>query len=81
MMIAPAAFIRSTTMASAGAMKSLNSGEPRVKGIPFTGMLSFTACGKPCIQPRYSPRANCASRSLASASNASRGGIEMMAFT
>jgi hypothetical protein len=52
MMMEPAAFMRSTKIASASGTKSLSSGEPCAVGMPFVAARSLMACGKPCIQPR-----------------------------
>ncbi len=46
-----------------------SSGEPQVVRRPRVGARSFTACGKPCIQPRRWPRASSRSRSSASSSS------------
>jgi hypothetical protein len=48
---------------------------------PFVIARSFGACGIPCSQPWYSPRASAASFSAASASKVARSRSEISAFT
>src|SRR5215468_5278971 len=80
MRIAPFVFNRSTKIESSRGTVS-RRGEPQVVRIPFVEAKSLTAWGNPCIQPKYSPRVSCASRSVACASSASRGCSETMALT
>ena len=49
MMIEPAAFMRSTMMASAAGTKSLKMREPCVVRMPLVAARSLIACGKPCM--------------------------------
>ena len=79
--MAPADLIRLTNSSSSSAIRSANIGDPDVNGRPLAAERSFTACGNPCIQPRYCPLANCESRSRASAVNASRSRNATIAFT
>ncbi len=55
MAIAPAAFMRSTTGASTGAMTSASAGRPLVVGVPARSMFSFTVNGTPWSGPSASP--------------------------
>src|SRR5271167_731012 len=80
MMMAPLFLIRSTKMASSPGTVS-SRGEPQVERRPRVGARSFTACGKPCIQPRCWPRANSRSRSSACSISTGRGRRETMALT
>lgn len=50
--MAPAALSRCTIRSSCIGMSCRNSGVPMVQGIAATAHRSFTAIGKPCIQPR-----------------------------
>src|SRR5208282_6461387 len=79
MMMAPLFLIRSTKMASSPGTVSSRA-EPQVERRPRVGARSFTACGKPCIQPRRWPRASSRSRSSACSSRSGRGWRETMAL-
>ena len=69
MTTAPDALARATCRLSLRAGERGDSGEPMEVGRLAAWLRSFTASGKPCIQPRRSPRASSASRSSASASD------------
>ncbi|MNQ44399.1 hypothetical protein D3C85_581520 [compost metagenome] len=80
MTTAPAARMRATCRLSVRAGERGDSGEPMEVGRPAAWLRSFTASGKPCIQPRRSPRASSASRSSASASSWAGSRRETMAL-
>ena len=57
----PAALMRAVIRLSCAATASFSKALPSVEGKPAACDVSLIACGKPCIQPRDSPRARSAS--------------------